>query len=452
MNAFRFFRRFCCLTLALCFAWLCLPAPTMAQEEEAAVPYPEALCITVQTEYWKTADGTLSEVDVPITTSAAVNATLRLAQRQLWKDALSHAGENDRVDVRATYRISGDSWAGFLLMARVVRLGRSEHNSYDTEETTYLDYRVFTFDMSTGQPLTLADVFPEGSPAWYLVSRLVSAQLNAYYSSTRRMESEPLEMSGFSFLPCAGRLLISLPLWETLPGKWQIVQVSLPYPDFRSLMTEEAQAQTDNSHRPIIALTFDDGPMLTRTRLVVRSLAQYGASATFFCIGESIAMWPDLVRTEMDYGHTVGSHTMEHKYAYQVDSQYLRDDREACLELHKTLLGLAPSLFRAPGGSYQKYVQYEIGWPLIQWTNSSGDTGNSTSDQLARRVVRNASNGAIVLMHDLHLSMANATAQMLEGLVEKGYLFATVEELMYLHGVTPKANTVYVNAFGEYEP
>ncbi len=439
------------LIIALLF---CSVFPAYAQDLEPT-PYPDALKITIAKEEWTDDAGTTYQVSVPVTALENVNQQLRQAQEQLWQDAMQHSGEDLTVEMKATYRISGDKWAGFFLTGRVMRYFKTPDISYEQEQTMYLCYDMLTFDMETGNPLTLADVFPEESEAWAQIEALVSEKLNAYYPDEEKNQeaidalSNPERLMSCSFLPSAGRLLIAAPLWEVCPDHWQIVHTILPYPDFRPMMTEDAFAQTDNSHRPIIAITYDDGPVNTNTKTVLDFLNDFGASATFFCIGRSVAMWPDVVRHEMDDGHTVGSHTYKHKYDYQVNEQYLIDDRIQCRQIHQDLTGLAPELFRAPGGNFDKYLAKKIGWPIILWRFSAGDTGNNNAYQLASRIVYNSKNGDIILMHDIHRKTARGTGMFLEELAAKGFLFATVDELLYLHGITPQPDTVYYSAFME---
>lgn len=455
MNCYRGSFMRSALALVLC-GLLFISSAAAETEEETVLPYPDALRINVITETWKTDDGREVEVDIPETCNKLANAFLRKSMNGLLKGASYFNAEDYRLDMRSTYRISGSSWAGFLLMGHVVQLGQSVNHSYETEQTLYLCYDVQTYDLSKGKALTLADVFPKESGAWERIAKLTDEALRAYYSDLPHNEDaieafcDTEALRDMSFLPCAGKLMLTFPLEKVVHGKPQLVQINLPYPDFREYMTDTALAQTDNSNRPIIALTYDDGPAGYSTRLLHRKLAQYGASATFFCIGENLAKWPDMVRRTMDEGNVIGSHTMKHKYAYQVRVTYLREDRIACQELHSELLGIAPYLFRAPGGTYEKYIEYKVGWPIILWCDSGGDTGNNNATTLARRIVKISHDGCIMLMHDLHMKTAKGADSYLGGLIERGFLFATVEELMYLHEVKPEPDKVYVDTFGEY--
>ena len=56
-----------------------------------------------------------------------------------------------------------------------------------------------------------------------------------------------------------------------------------------------------------IYLTFDDGPIPEVTPFVLKTLKQYHAKATFFCIGDNVAKHPDLFNTIISEGHQIGN-------------------------------------------------------------------------------------------------------------------------------------------------
>ncbi len=436
--------------LFLVMATVLMLIPAATADEAETVPYPEALRISVVRETWTAEDGRTCEAALADTALDTVDQQLRLLQEELWAETLDHATAEHDIEIELSYRVSGDCWAGFLLTGRVLEI--TNDNDYEVRTTIFLDYRMLTFDMTTGESLTLGSVFPADSPAWEEIAALVRQSLLDYYPNEAKDADVLNSLCAYEalkdkpFLPSAGRLLITTPLWQLHQEHWQLVNTALPYPDFRQRMGEKAFTQTDNSHRPIVAITYDDGPMRVYTEQILNTLNAYGASATFFCIGRSVVMWPDIVRRELDYGHTVGSHTYKHKYEFQVTTDYLREDRLQCLQLHTELTGLAPELFRAPGGNCDKYISQEIGWPIILWCFSAGDTGNNNAYQLADRIVRNAKDGYIILMHDIKQKTAKGSEMFFDQLTEKGFMFATVEELLYLHGIVPEPDTAYRDA------
>jgi peptidoglycan/xylan/chitin deacetylase (PgdA/CDA1 family) len=63
-----------------------------------------------------------------------------------------------------------------------------------------------------------------------------------------------------------------------------------------------------------IALTIDDGPTATNSKMILKTLNDYGVNATFFHIGSRVEKNPLLSKLVMDQGQIVGSHTMHHAY------------------------------------------------------------------------------------------------------------------------------------------
>ena len=59
-------------------------------------------------------------------------------------------------------------------------------------------------------------------------------------------------------------------------------------------------------------LTFDDGPTPKITPWVLEQLKTYNAKATFFCIGSNVEKHPEILKSIIDEGHTIGNHTYNH--------------------------------------------------------------------------------------------------------------------------------------------
>src|SRR6267154_6785761 len=62
------------------------------------------------------------------------------------------------------------------------------------------------------------------------------------------------------------------------------------------------------THRPVVALSFDDGPHPTFTPQVLEILHRHDAKATFFLIGERALRYPEVVSQIKAAGHEVGNH------------------------------------------------------------------------------------------------------------------------------------------------
>ena len=116
------------------------------------------------------------------------------------------------------------------------------------------------------------------------------------------------------------------------------------------------------SGRPVIYLTFDDGPIPEQTPWVLEQLAAYQARATFFCVGQNLERYPEIARQALAAGHRLGNHTQYHRSAWASRRAEYLAGVAACQRLLASLdpafplVGEKP-LFRPPYG--------RLTWPLL---------------------------------------------------------------------------------------
>ncbi|UUZ83364.1 polysaccharide deacetylase family protein [Paenibacillus sp. P26] len=105
----------------------------------------------------------------------------------------------------------------------------------------------------------------------------------------------------------------------------------------------------------VIALTFDDGPDPEDTPLILDLLKQYGAKATFFAVGNKIALYPDLLRQEVADGHEIANHTYSHAYiGRNTPIERIRSELKRTEDIIYSTTGRTCHLFRPPGGTIMK--------------------------------------------------------------------------------------------------
>lgn len=101
---------------------LFFPCASARAGHDVVLPFPEELTIRMETEVWTAADGRQAEADLPVTCQESVNQELRAALEQLWQEIQAHSSPEETLELSSTFRISGESWAGFLLTGRAIRL------------------------------------------------------------------------------------------------------------------------------------------------------------------------------------------------------------------------------------------------------------------------------------------------------------------------------------------
>ena len=153
-----------------------------------------------------------------------------------------------------------------------------------------------------------------------------------------------------------------------------------------------------SSEEKTIYLTFDDGPTPEVTDFVLDELKKFNAKATFFCVGENVKRHHQLYERILEEEHAVGNHTFNHLNGFRTkNKQYFENIERAAAHIHS-------NLFRPPYGKIKKSQGRKLlkdGYQMIMWSILSGDFDTSVSpEKCYLNVVRYASEGSIVVMHD----------------------------------------------------
>lgn len=190
--------------------------------------------------------------------------------------------------------------------------------------------------------------------------------------------------------------------------------------------------------RPMVALTFDDGPTEQGVEIALAELRARGARATFFLIGREAGERPHLVRRIVAGGHEVANHSLTHRVMIGRSAAFY--DSEIG-DTHRRLVAAGappPTLFRPPYGKKlwglpaaarrhgYRMVMIDVEEPLVEDPRAYAD-----------RIVRGAKPGSILLMHLMY--RANGTARealplVIRGLQARGFRIVPVGELLATGG------------------
>ena len=185
--------------------------------------------------------------------------------------------------------------------------------------------------------------------------------------------------------------------------------------------------------RRMIALTYDDGPSLY-TPIVLDALEKYEAHATFFVVGNRVNQYGGSIRREAELGCEIGNHTYGHNNLGSLPASQIQQALLQTNSLVKKLSGTDIHVMRPPGGSYNATVCAAAGMPVIMWSVDTLDWKTRNTAQTIQCVGKNAYDGAVVLMHDLHKPTADAADAVMNNLRSAGYQMVTISELAYYRG------------------
>ncbi|MDP2028976.1 MAG: polysaccharide deacetylase family protein [Thiobacillus sp.] len=164
--------------------------------------------------------------------------------------------------------------------------------------------------------------------------------------------------------------------------------------------------------RQEIALTIDDGPDPVVTPQVLDLLDRYQIQATFFCIGERAARYPEVCRDIVRRGHSIENHSQHHRHHFSLlgVAGFTREIQAAQTTL-SGITGQRPLFFRAPAGLRNPFldpVLTRLGLRLASWSVRGFDTRVRDAAQVKTTLLAGLQPGAIILLHDGHAAHTTA--------------------------------------------
>ncbi len=189
--------------------------------------------------------------------------------------------------------------------------------------------------------------------------------------------------------------------------------------------------------KPMVALTFDDGPG-GYSKELADLFAKYDGRATFFVLGSLVPHYEEELRYVYEMGHEVGSHTMNHKNLNAISKESARKEIEEAREAIYDAIGAYPTVTRTPYGNANKTVMELLGGQMIHWSVDTLDWQSRDTQKIAQKILNNTDDGDIVLMHEIYGFTYKAVKETIDDLAKKGYQFVTVSELIQYKGIDPE--------------
>lgn len=219
---------------------------------------------------------------------------------------------------------------------------------------------------------------------------------------------------------------------KMLTGKQKVFQLDCVFDEKGRLKSKESKV---DPKKPMIALTFDDGPG-KYTDALLDKLEEYGARATFFMVGTNAVKYPETIKRMEELGCDLGNHTTNHKNLVKEDDATVKEEIQSTDAAIAAAVGHGASLLRPPFGSYNDNVRSLAGLPIMMWSLDTQDWKKKDTALIRDYVLENVSDGDVILLHDIHDFSVNAAFELIPQLIEQGYQLVTVSELAEARGVS----------------
>ena len=192
--------------------------------------------------------------------------------------------------------------------------------------------------------------------------------------------------------------------------------------------------------KPMVALTFDDGPS-AHTARILDCLEANDARATFYMVGNRMGTYQSAVKRSDGYGLRAGSHTWDHTYITKLSQEGLFANLNRLDDTLQSIAGVRTVTMRPPGGFVSDGARQNLakkGVPAILWSIDTLDWKTKNAQNTINVVLSSVKDGDIILMHDLYGTSADAAVVLIPELKKRGYQLVTVSEMASLRGgMTP---------------
>lgn len=189
--------------------------------------------------------------------------------------------------------------------------------------------------------------------------------------------------------------------------------------------------------KPMVAITFDDGPNTTTTVQILDILEKYGVRASFFVIGDNIdEQSGEVMKRAYNMGCEIDNHSKTHQSMPSLTAEEITAEIEYTSSKVEEIIGEPTKFFRPPYIAVNDTMYAQIDMPFICGYGCNDWETSVTAEMRATKTLEQAEDGAIILLHDFYGNSATVEAlkTIIPELIERGYQFVTVNELFEAKG------------------
>jgi peptidoglycan/xylan/chitin deacetylase (PgdA/CDA1 family) len=182
-----------------------------------------------------------------------------------------------------------------------------------------------------------------------------------------------------------------------------------------------------------VAITIDDGPHPVISTLMLKVLADEGARATFFLVGEKVLQQPQLLREIVEGGNEVGNHTFTHHRLPDLRPDVVRAELKETSKLIEAITGKRCRLMRPPGGDMHASsmaICAELGLLPVFWTRNTGDWQDRPVHEIVAKALKNVHAGDVILIHQARPDSAESLREIILGLRRLGLKAGSIGDML----------------------
>lgn len=196
-----------------------------------------------------------------------------------------------------------------------------------------------------------------------------------------------------------------------------------------SAKLQESDTRDIDPDKPMVAITFDDGPREGNTERILEALDAVDGRATFFMVGTNVENYPDTVLAVAEQGSELANHSYNHPQLTTLGTSAALEQINKTNGLINNVTGITPTIGRPPYGSIDADIINGSGMEWFNWSLDTLDWKYRNADTVYDTVISTVSDRDVILMHDIHESTVDAAVRIIPKLNEMGYQLVTISEL-----------------------
>ena len=337
----------------------------------------------------------------------------------------------------------------------------------------YVEY-VYYYDIKNNKEVKYDALFKDQTKALKKLSDLSSKELKSrknlvlYDDEEVAKGLEPTEENFSLLLFTDDKLKVVFPLYQVAPRSTGRIELEFDEKEFADLLnyqgktneTPEKDSSVDSATtlldearktrdietlkgKQVMMITFDDGPAGSTTTRLLDELEKKDARVTFFALGSRVVMYPDIIKRAYREGHTVASHTYDHKDLKNLSDAAVLEEINKTNALLTETIGITNQFVRPPYGSINAHITGLTKMTFINWSVDPEDWKYKNAATVHQNIMNHAQDGAISLTHDLYVTSVDGALAAIDDLLSQGYAVISLEEAVLLGYVNPEVKRVY---------
>lgn len=296
-----------------------------------------------------------------------------------------------------------------------------DNQSIDTDTV-----KTFNFSTENGIEMVTSNMLKSGYEDY--VRKVIKKNVSdEYKDNVAKLDVSNFVMTGdgFRFFVDGGK--VALP-------EDGVQHFDISYDDMKKYMQDDIGENVLDPSKPMVAITYDDGPDADLTPKLLDIYEKEKAVCTFYELGANVANVEGsdkFLKRELELGCEVGTHSWDHPNLFALSDSQVKAQADKSKNAIKEACGQDPTTFRAPYGNGNDKISKIFDLPGFNWTVDTLDWKTLNKNSIMQEVKRFGNlDGQIVLMHSIHKPSIEATKELLPYLKSKGYQTVTVSQLM----------------------